>query len=339
MATNNKKRIAQLENQIAQIRNTIQTQGGTPQLRAQRNALQEELATLQELENAQQVQVEQGLSQYGYAYGLIQSDPSLQDVFNRYLSDNASWSPAKVQAEIQASDWYKNNTLAQRNYDILKTGDPAEFNNKLGQWTTWVQDQARATGASLTPDQASSFADQIMRGGLDPNKASQVFSSTYIDYNSADLVGRAGALQDGLLAKSAAYGNVLGQSQINNYVKQILTGGLTESDVLDQMKRAAASTYSNFSDRIMAGETVDDVADPYKRMMQQYLELADVDLQDSLMLDALSGKGEKGGMKYGSLSDFRKAIKSDQRWQYTDNAREEYFGIARKVLNDFGFLG
>jgi hypothetical protein len=57
------------------------------------------------------------------------------------------------------------------------------------------------------------------------------------------------------------------------------------------------------------------------------------------MLDALSGKGEKGGMKYASLSDFRKAIKSDQRWQYTDNARGEYFGIARKVLNDFGFLG
>jgi hypothetical protein len=339
MATNNQKRITQLEKQIAQIRNTIQTQGGTPQLRAQRNTLQDELVTLQELETAQEVKVEQGLSQYGYAYGLIQSDPSLQDVFNRYLADNASWNPAKVQAEIQASDWYKNNTLAQRNYDILKTGDPAEFTSKLGQWSTWVQDQARVSGANLTPDQASSFADQIMRGGLDPNKASQVFASTYIDFNSADLVGRAGALQDGLLTKSAEYGNVLGQSQVNNYVKQILTGSLTESDVLDQMKRAAASTYSNFSDRIMAGETVEDVLTPYKKLATGLLEVQDIDLNDNLMLDVLSGKTTDGNPKYASTSDFKKAIKSDPRWQQTDNARREYFNVGEKILRDFGFLG
>jgi len=339
MTTNTKKRIAELEKQIATIRDTIQTKGGTPQLRAERTRLLNELKTLQTTQEDQALLAQNKLEEYGFAYGLIQSDPSLQTLFQQFLDAGSTWEAPKVEAELRKTDWYKTNTLAQRNYDILKTGDPAEFENKLNTWSDWVKEQARLTGATISDEQARTFADQIMSGGLDPNKASQVFATTYVDYNSADLLGRAGALQDNLVELNRRYGDILGSSQINSYVKGILTNQLTESDAIDAIKRVSASTYSNFSDRIMAGEYVEDIAAPYKKLMEQYLELADVDLQDSLMLDALSGKTEKGGMKYGSLSDFKKAIKSDQRWQYTDNAREEYFGIAQRVLSDFGFLG
>lgn len=279
------------------------------------------------------------LEEYGYAYGLIQSDPSLQALFQRFLDAGSTWEKQKIEAELRLTDWYKNNNLAKRNYEILRTGDPAEFQSKLDQWVEWVQTQARQTGALVSDMQAKQFAEQIMSGGLDPNKATQVFASTYIDYNNADLMGRAGALQDDIVTVNRKFGSILGQSQINNYVKQILTNQLTESDVLDSIKRSAASTYSNFSDRIMAGESVDDIAAPYKRIAVDLLELPDIELQDNVMLDALTGKSEKGGMKYGSLSDFKKAVKADQRWQYTNNARDEYFGIAQKVLSDFGFLG
>jgi hypothetical protein len=342
MATVNDKRIAQLEKQIATVRETIQTQGGTPELRQRRDALVAELQQLRQMVQAEPVvsTADEALQKYGFAYGLIQSDPSLQALFERATNTKTGvYTAERFEAELRTTDWYKNNSLAKRNYEILRTGDPAEFAAKQGQWTTWVTEQARATGASISQDQARTFADQIMSGGLDPNKATQIFATTYIDYSSADLLGRAGALQDEVSNLNSKYGNILGQSQINNYVEQILTGKAANSDILDTIKRTAAGTYSNFSDRIMAGESVEDVASPYKNLMQQYLELADVDLQDGLMLDALSGKGEKGGMKYGSLSDFRKAVKNDARWQYTDNAREEYFGIAQKVLADFGFLG
>lgn len=279
------------------------------------------------------------LEEYGYAYGLIQSDPSLQALFQRFLDAGSTWEKQKIEAELRLTDWYKNNNLAKRNYEILRTGDPAEFQNKLNQWVEWVQTQARQTGALISDVQAKQFAEQIMSGGLDPDKATQVFASTFIDYNSADLMGRAGALQDDIVTVNRRFGNILGQSQINNYVKQILTNQLTESDVLDSIKRSAASTYSNFSDRIMAGESVDDIAAPYKKIAMELLELPDVDLQDNIMLDALTGKSDKGGMKYSSLSDFKRGIKSDPRWQQTDNARSEYFNVGQRILKDFGFLG
>jgi len=37
--------------------------------------------------------------------------------------------------------------------------------------------------------------------------------------------------------------------------------------------------------------------------------------------------------------DFKRAIRKDTRWQYTDNAREEVSNIALNVLRDFGFQG
>lgn len=339
MTTNTKKRIAELEKELGAIRETIQTQGGTPQLRSKRDALQKELKDLQGIDTSQSTAAQNKLAEYGYAYGLIQSDPSLQAMFQRFLDAGSNWTQQKIEAELRTTDWFKNNNLAKRNYEILRTGDPEEFKTLEGRWTDWVKEQARATGAVVSDEQAKDYANRFMSGGLNPNQASQVFASTFIDYNSADLAGRAGALQDELVARNRQFGNIMSTSQINNYVKQILTNQLTESDVIDGIKRSAASTYTNFSDRIMAGESVEDIANPYKRLMQDYLELSDVDLNDSLMLDALSGKNDKGGMKYSSLSDFKKAIKSDARWQYTDNARESYFNIGQQILKDFGFLG
>lgn len=331
--------MTQLEKELTGIRETIQTKGGTPQLRAKRDSLQKELQQLQTSQQTEELAAQNKLAEYGFAYGLIQSDPSLQALFQRFLDAGSSWEQPKVEAELRATDWFKNNNLAKRNYEILRTGDPKTFETVAGSWKDWVTRQSTALGADLSDEDITRFADQLMQGGISQDKALDVFASTYVDYGNADLVGRAGALQDELVSLNQQYGNILGSSQINNYVKQILTGKMANTDVTDMVRRTAASTYSNFADRIIAGETVDDIASPYKKLMQDYLELSDVDLQDNLMLDALSGKNEKGGMKYGSLSDFRKAVKTDPRWQYTDNARQEYFGIAQKVLSDFGFLG
>jgi hypothetical protein len=339
MAINTKKRIAELEKELTSIRETIQTKGGNPQLRAKRESLQKELNQLKTSQQTDEIAGQNKLAEYGFAYGLIQSDPSLQELFQRFLESGSSWLQPKVEAELRNTDWFKNNDLAKRNYEILRTGDSKTFEKVSTSWKEWVTKQASSLGANLSDEDIAKFADQLMQGGISQDKALDIFASTYIDYGNADLIGRAGALQDELVSLNKQYGNILGDSQINNYVRQMLTNKMMNTDVTDMIRRTAASTYSNFSDRIMAGETVDDIASPYKKLMQDYLELSDVNLQDNLMLDALSGKTEKGTAKYNSLSEFRKAIKSDPRWQYTDNARGEYFGIAQKVLNDFGFLG
>ena len=46
-----------------------------------------------------------------------------------------------------------------------------------------------------------------------------------------------------------------------------------------------------------------------------------------------------GPDKEMSLYDFQRTLRKDNRWQYTDKAREEVSSITQNVLRDFGFQG
>lgn len=346
MATALDKQIQDLEAKLQKVIEGIRTSPNpTPRQRQERDALRKQINDLKETRTTEitnnptygMTEEQIALQKYGFAYGLIQSDESLGRLFRNAIDQQ--YTPQRFAAELRATSWYTSQTESKRNYEILKAGDPKTFEQIAGSWQEWVSTQASTLGANLSADQISQFATQLMQGGISEDKALKIFASTYIDYSSADLAGRAGALQDNLNVYNRQYGDILNQSQVNNYVKQVLSGTATESDVLDGLRRAAAATYTNFSERIMGGETVEDIASPYRNLVANLLEVGDVDLQDNLMLEALTGKNDKGGMKYSSLSDFKRAIKADERWQFTDNAREEYFGIAQKVLADFGFLG
>jgi len=58
-----------------------------------------------------------------------------------------------------------------------------------------------------------------------------------------------------------------------------------------------------------------------------------IDLNDPALRMAI---GKNGDM---NLYDFEKALRKDNRWQYTQNARQEVAGSVLQVLRDFGFAG
>ena len=71
-------------------------------------------------------------------------------------------------------------------------------------------------------------------------------------------------------------------------------------------------------------------------MLPTILEIDDpnsIDLNDPLLRSAITDKGDM------NIYDFKKALRADSRWQYTQSARDEVSSGALKVLQDFGFLG
>jgi hypothetical protein len=70
--------------------------------------------------------------------------------------------------------------------------------------------------------------------------------------------------------------------------------------------------------------------------MAAVLEIDDpnsIDLNDPLLRSAISDKGDM------NIYDFKKTLKADSRWQYTENAKQEVSDVALQVLRDFGFQG
>ena len=81
------------------------------------------------------------------------------------------------------------------------------------------------------------------------------------------------------------------------------------------------------------GNDLTDIVSPYKATISDVLELPynSVDVTDKYIQGALANNM--------TLTDLRKALRKDDRWQYTDAARSEVANATKKVLQDFGFMG
>jgi hypothetical protein len=259
-----------------------------------------------------------------------------------------------LQSLIRQSSWGRQYTATQENFLLGKYQYPEEYDRAMNGvtiktegktqrtpgWVEWVKNSALNNGATITDKEAIEIAEQILMNGLQNNKeAAERIVLGYVDFEQADLLGKAGAVQDTINQYARQFGAKLTPQQSKTYIQDYVFGRTSVNDIADKFKRDAAKQYTNFSDRIMNGETVEDVLTPYKKLATGLLEVDDVNLDDNLMLDVLSGKTKDGTAKYASLSDFKRAIKSDARWQQTDNARSEYFNIGQRILQDFGFLG
>ena len=80
---------------------------------------------------------------------------------------------------------------------------------------------------------------------------------------------------------------------------------------------------------------LESIYSPYKQTMASVLELSPeaISLSDPTLRAAITGQGEV------PLYDFERALRKDDRWQYTNQARSEVSSAAQKVLQDFGFMG
>lgn len=153
-----------------------------------------------------------------------------------------------------------------------------------------------------------------------------------------NLGGRAGSNLEDLRKTARANGLDLDKAfggQIKSWLQNIERG--EDVDTYKRIIRGVAKL--GLPDKVGAlmdqGVDLQAVYEPYRKQMAVLLEVpADqIDLDDPLLRSAI------GPDKEMSIYDFKRVIRKDPRWQYTDNAREEVSDVALKVLRDFGFQG
>jgi len=134
-------------------------------------------------------------------------------------------------------------------------------------------------------------------------------------------------------------------------LSDIIPGGATEQQVLqgiatgtidinrviaDARKLAAQGQPQYVRDLLAQGYTLKQVLAPYRQTMANVLEIQDpeeINLNDPLLRSAISDKGDM------NMYEFKKALRRDNRWQYTEQARADVSNAALGVLRDFGFQG
>jgi hypothetical protein len=138
-----------------------------------------------------------------------------------------------------------------------------------------------------------------------------------------------------LQSTANANGVTLSPEQLNQYALDIQNGKDIKV-IQSQIRNLASIGMPDSVKKLLAeGTDLDTIYSPYKSQMAAVLELNpnEINLEDSVLRSAI------GPDKELPLYEFKKMLKKDSRWQYTNNAREEVSNKVLKVLQDFGFQG
>jgi hypothetical protein len=137
-----------------------------------------------------------------------------------------------------------------------------------------------------------------------------------------------------LQSVAKANGVTLSPQEIEQYNLDIRNG--KDINVIKNQIRnlAGIGRPDNIKKLLAEGTDLGTIYAPYKRTMATLLELdpESIDINDSTLQTAI-------GDKELPIYEFRKVLKKDPRWQYTNNAREEVSSKVLRVLQDFGFQG
>lgn len=146
---------------------------------------------------------------------------------------------------------------------------------------------------------------------------------------------KGGGIKESILETLNANGIPATDAQLNDWVKRVQNGEDVNAIKRGIRSIAAIGQPESIKKLIAEGNDLDTVFSPYKALMARELEVP----IDSIKLDDPTLRQAIGPDKEMTTYDFQKALRQDQRWQYTDNARSEASDIATKVLKDFGFMG
>lgn len=129
-------------------------------------------------------------------------------------------------------------------------------------------------------------------------------------------------------------GVTLSPEEIQQYNLDIRNG--KDINVIKNQIRSVAGLGrpDNIKKLLAEGIDLNTIYSPYKRTMASLLELdpESIDINDTTLQSAI-------GDRELPIYEFRKILKKDPRWQYTNNAREEVSNKVLRVLRDFGFQG
>ena len=308
--------------------------------------------------------VESIAEKYGLSEALFKNIPSLNLIFQDYVNPKKKMTDDEFIRRIRNDVWYKKNSagIKQRFVQYYNYRDLQESGQADGT-TQYEQDiegivrnlERRATeigsAAASDPTALRSAAENIY---LTNKEKDTTFIDDFLASSIRSVAGTIGgkttqgysgaALQNYNALVKAARENgfqvadiIPGGANVDQVLQGIASGKIDVNRVVADARKLAAQGQPQYvRDLLAQGYNLDQVFKPYRTAMANVLEIGDpdqIDLNDPLLRSAITDKGDM------NLYDFKKALRQDNRWQYTEQAKKDVSTAAFDVLRDFGFQG
>jgi hypothetical protein len=252
--------------------------------------------------------------------------PELKKIFDL-------WKAGKT---TEAADTYAKSAWAQLDKDVqdrllMEAEKNDVFKEKLKEFSVSLRRKLAPYGVTVTDQQIS---DYYLKGIDDDIILDELIGGI----SAKGAKGEAGDALGTLRTTARANGFDLDKdfgNQIDGWLQRISRGENVDDFNRIIRQQAKLGLPEKVGALLDEGLDLANVFAPYRNTMAALLEVT----PDSINLDDPILRSAYGQDKEMSIFDFRRAVRKDPRWQYTDNAREEVSTAALGVLRDFGFQG
>jgi len=300
-------------------------------------------------------------NEYGSIDTIFKTDPGLQALLRKAIGKDGvpntddDLTVDQFTNELENTDWFKTNasSVRQRGFykrqfdDLVKKGGKledlyktTEYGRGLKFTQQVIADEIKKVGATLTPEEIDLISRDIYDLGYENQKAivSQRIRAK-IAYKPGGIVGGEAGENLADLRKTAKANGLDLEKNFGSSIQGWLQN-LAQGESVETFKQIIRSTAKlGLPEKAAAlldqGVDLDTIYSPYKRLMASVLEInpETISLDDQVLRSAI------GPDKEMSLYDYQKMLRKDNRWQYTNQAKEEVSDTALRVLRDFGFQG
>ena len=279
-------------------------------------------------------------SLYGFTARQLKIDDELFDLFQKAWK--GQWDEARFDSEVEQLDWYRKNKASLREYQLLAAEGGADFLAKTQDAQEFVRNTAMMLGRRLSVEQIASLAeDSMMQGWGEPGQDYEL-KRAIMDEPEAegeDFGGTIEEYQQALRTVALANGVKLDEAWINTKAKSAASGLSLIQDAETEVREMAAQKVPGFAQQILAGQNLDALVSPWRRMMAEEWEMADTQimLDDPTLLAAYGSFDEKGNPQMEDLGSFQMRLRKDPRWLVTAQGQNKTIDAYSGILKMFGY--
>jgi len=142
-------------------------------------------------------------------------------------------------------------------------------------------------------------------------------------------------LEDSLNSVANSNGISLSKNQLDTYRARIEKGEDVDLIKNDIRSIASLGQPDSIKKLMQSGTDLETLYSPYKRIMASSLGVN----PETITLDDPTLRMAIGPDKEMSLYDYKKALRTDNRWKYSQEANDEVSAMITQVKRDFGFMG
>jgi len=272
-------------------------------------------------------------SMKGLTQALIDSRPedtNLKLAWEAFLADNIT----DAERYWRASKYFTEVSDISQTRNEMKLGRNAVYLQDLNKYRANQRVRLAQSGIKLPEEVFNTVTEDAYLGGL----SDQELDVKALGAFQGKIGGNTLSQVNTLKSYANSFGISYNQNTYDSYSKDIFAGLTTIADVQEKIRMDAASTYPVYKDQIDKGISLDALASAYKSTMANILEVDpdSIGYEDPTLRKALQNIGPDGKPTVKPLWQFEKELRSDARWEYTNNARDVMDSLSLKVLRDWG---